>query len=162
MSKPSFYDLKAHTPTGNEYSFDQLRGKVVLIVNLASKCSTTPQYEGLQAVYDKYKDKGLEIIGFPSNQFNQEPGSDAEIAIFCQLNYGVTFPVMKKTDVNGDGANEVFKFLKSEKPGLFGIHSVKWNFEKFLIDKEGKVVSRYASTTKPESFDAEIARLLKA
>ncbi|CAE7148088.1 unnamed protein product [Rhizoctonia solani] len=157
----TFYDLKAATPRSEEYSFDQLKGKVVLIVNVASKCGFTPQYTGLEALHKKYKDRGLVILGFPCNQFrSQEPGTDEEIAEFCQVNHGVSFPLMKKSDVNGDNANEVYKYLKSQKSGLLGLTRIKWNFEKFLIDRQGKVVGRWASTTTPESLDSEIEKLL--
>ncbi|KAL5525669.1 GPX2 [Sanghuangporus baumii] len=156
-----FYSLKAERPNGQVYDFEQLKGKVVLIVNVASKCGFTPQYKGLEALYQKHKDKGFVILGFPCNQFGgQEPGSDAEIAQFCELNHGVTFPLMKKSDVNGDNSNEVYKWLKNEKPGILGLTRIKWNFEKFLIDRNGKVVHRWASTTSPESIDAEVQKLL--
>ncbi|KAF9647963.1 glutathione peroxidase [Thelephora ganbajun] len=156
-----FYNLKANLPGDKEYDFEQLKGKVVLVVNVASKCGFTPQYKGLQALHDKYKDKGLVILGFPCNQFaGQEPEDDASIATFCERNHGVTFPLMTKSDVNGDNTNEVYKYLKSQKSGLLGLTRIKWNFEKFLIDKEGKVVNRWASTTTPEAIDAEIASLL--
>lgn len=156
-----FYKLKAELPNGETYDFEQLKGKVVLIVNTASKCGFTPQYKGLEALYQKYKDQGLVILGFPCNQFGgQEPGTDADVASFCEKNFGVTFPLMKKSDVNGDNTNEVFKYLKSQKAGLLGLTRIKWNFEKFLVDKEGNVVHRWASTTSPESIDAEIAKLL--
>ncbi|KAL5504246.1 GPX2 [Sanghuangporus vaninii] len=156
-----FYSLKAELPNGQVYDFEQLKGKVVLIVNVASKCGFTPQYKGLEALYKKHKDKGFVILGFPCNQFGgQEPGSDAEIAQFCELNHGVTFPLMKKSDVNGDSTNEVYKWLKNEKSGILGLTRIKWNFEKFLIDRNGKVVHRWASTTSPESIDAEVQKLL--
>jgi len=154
----AFYALKAQTPTG-VFGFDALTGKVVLIVNVASRCGYTPHYKGLQALYDKYKTKGLEILGFPCNQFGrQEPGTDAEIASFCEVNYGVTFPLMQKSDVNGEQANEVFKYLKEQPAG--GSAPIKWNFEKFLIDREGKLLKRYPSTTKPEDIEPDIAALL--
>ncbi|KAI0734346.1 glutathione peroxidase [Irpex lacteus] len=156
-----FYKLKTELPNGQVFDFEQLRGKVVLIVNVASKCGFTPQYKGLQALYDKYKEKDFVILGFPCNQFGgQEPGTDDEIATFCERNHGVNFPLMKKSDVNGDHTNEVYKYLKDQKSGLLGLTRIKWNFEKFLIDKEGKVVHRWASTTSPEAIDAEIAKLV--
>jgi len=156
-----FYDLKAKLPGDKEYGFEQLKGKVVLIVNVASKCGFTPQYKGLQELYDKYKDKDFIILGFPCNQFGgQEPQGDTEIASFCERNHGVAFPLMAKSDVNGDNANEVYQYLKSQKSGLLGLTRIKWNFEKFLIDKEGKVVNRWASTTTPEAIDVKIAKLL--
>ncbi|OBZ72157.1 Glutathione peroxidase 2 [Grifola frondosa] len=157
----TFYDLKADLPGGTAYDFAQLKGKVVLIVNVASKCGFTPQYKGLEALYEKYKDRGFVILGFPCNQFGgQEPGNDTEISQFCERNHGVTFPLMKKSDVNGDNTNEVYKYLKNEKAGLLGLTRIKWNFEKFLVDKEGKVVHRWASTTTPENIDPEVAKLL--
>ncbi|CAE6440520.1 unnamed protein product [Rhizoctonia solani] len=157
----TFYDLKAATPRGEEYSFDQLKGNVVLVVNVASKCGFTPQYTGLEALYKKYKDRGLVILGFPCNQFaGQEPGTDEEIVEFCQINHGVSFPLMKKSDVNGDNANEVYKYLKNQKSGLLGLTRIKWNFEKFLIDRQGNVVGRWASTTAPESLASEIEKHL--
>jgi len=156
-----FHNLKAQLPGSKEYDFEQLKGKVVLVVNVASKCGFTPQYKGLQGLHDKYKDKGLVILGFPCNQFaGQEPEDDTGIATFCERNHGVTFPLMAKSDVNGDNSNEVYKYLKSQKSGLLGLTRIKWNFEKFLIDKEGKVVNRWASTTTPEAIDPEIAKLL--
>ncbi|KIM40521.1 hypothetical protein M413DRAFT_445966 [Hebeloma cylindrosporum] len=161
MSESGFYSLKAELPGGKEYNFADLKGKTVLIVNVASKCGFTPQYKGLQALYDKYKDQGLEILGFPCNQFGgQEPANDEGIAEFCTLNHGVSFPLMRKSDVNGDNTNEVYKWLKSEKSGLLGLTRIKWNFEKFLVDKNGNVVERWASTTTPQAIDAEIAKIL--
>ncbi|KAF9052481.1 glutathione peroxidase [Hymenopellis radicata] len=144
-----------------EYDFAQLKGKTVLVVNTASACGFTPQYKGLQALYDKYKDQGFIILGFPCNQFGgQEPKGDEDIAQFCTLNHGVSFPLMKKSEVNGDNTNEVYKWLKSQKAGILGLTRIKWNFEKFLIDKQGNVVHRWASTTTPESIDAEVAKIL--
>jgi glutathione peroxidase len=158
----SFYSLRANLPKGDQYDFEQLRGKVVLIVNVASQCGFTPQYKGLQALYDKYKGQGLEILGFPCNQFGgQEPGDDEAVNQFCTINHGVTFPLMKKSDVNGDNTNEVYRWLKNEKAGILGLTRVKWNFEKFLIDKNGDVAQRYASTTTPSAIDSEISKLLK-
>ncbi|KAG7089454.1 hypothetical protein E1B28_011139 [Marasmius oreades] len=160
MSQSGFYSLKATLPNNQTYDFADLKGKVVLIVNTASQCGFTPQYKGLQELHEKYKDKGLVVLGFPCNQFGgQEPLDDAGVAEFCTVNHGVTFPLMKKSDVNGDNTNEVFKWLKTEKSGILGLARVKWNFEKFLIDKEGKVVNRWASTTTPVAIDAEIAKL---
>ncbi|KDQ59318.1 hypothetical protein JAAARDRAFT_34052 [Jaapia argillacea MUCL 33604] len=157
----AFYNLKADLPGGKIYDFQELKGKVVLIANTASQCGFTPQYKGLQALHEKYKDQGLVVLGFPCNQFGgQEPGTDADISQFCELNHGVTFTLMKKSDVNGDNTNEVFKWLKNEKSGLLGMTRIKWNFEKFLVDKEGKVVGRWASTTSPSALDDEIKKLL--
>lgn len=155
-----------HPPeAGEEVNLEDYRGRVVLIVNTASKCGFTPQYEGLENLYKKLKPDhpGLEIIAFPCNQFsNQEPGTDDEIQNFCQVNYGVSFPVMKKVDVNGDGADPLWKWLTAEKPGVLGIKRVKWNFEKFLVGKDGKIAGRWASTTKPEALEQPILDALKA
>lgn len=159
-NKNSFYDFSATTVEGEEISMDAYKDKVVLIVNTASECGFTPQFEGLEKLHDMYADKGLVVLGFPCNQFgNQDPGSDAEIASFCQLNYGVSFQMFSKIDVNGDDAHPIYKFLKSEKGGLFG-SKIKWNFTKFLLDKNGKVVDRYASTTKPLNIEKDIKKLL--
>ena len=158
-----FYKLSPKDKKGEPFPFSQLEGKVVLIVNVASKCGFTPQYEELEALYKKYKDQGLVVLGFPCNQFgSQEPGSDEEIGQFCQLNYGVSFPVLKKVDVNGGNADPVYEYLKSQKSGLLGFRGIKWNFEKFLVDKKGVVQQRYSSLTKPSSLDSAIADLLKA
>ena len=157
----SFYDLECKDKKGESFKFDQLKGKVVLIVNVASKCGFTPQYKELEELYKKYQDKGFVILGFPWNQFGkQEPGSDEQITEFCQLNYGVTFPIMKKIDVNGSNADSVYNYLKSQKAGLLGFKGIKWNFEKFLVDSNGKVVQRFSSLTKPSSLDQEIQSLL--
>jgi glutathione peroxidase len=161
MSK--FYELAPADKEGKPFPFKDLEGKVVLIVNVASKCGFTPQYTELEEIYKKYKDEGLVIIGFPSNNFGrQEPGTDEEIQSFCKLNYGVTFPVLKKIEVNGSAADPVYNYLKSEKPGLLGFKAIKWNFEKFLVDKNGKVVERFSSLTKPKSLEPQIEALLKA
>ncbi|EGN91914.1 hypothetical protein SERLA73DRAFT_191833 [Serpula lacrymans var. lacrymans S7.3] len=163
MPTTTFYDLAAELPNGTTYDFDQLKGKVVLVVNTASQCGFTPQYKGLQSLYDKYKDQGFIILGFPCNQFGgQEPDDDASIAEFCTINHGVSFPLMKKADVNGDNTNAVFSWLKNQKSGLLGLSRIKWNFEKFLIDKKGNVVQRWASTTTPQGIDAEVAKQLAA
>ncbi|MFM9852802.1 MAG: glutathione peroxidase [Sphingomonadaceae bacterium] len=154
------HDFTVKKPDGSEQPLSDFAGKPILIVNTASKCGFTPQYEGLEKLHRDYGDK-VAIIGFPCNQFGgQEPGDAAEIANFCSLNYDVTFPVMAKVEVNGDGADPLFKHLKKAKPGLLGLESVKWNFTKFLIDKTGKVVSRHAPTEKPESLKSDIDRLL--
>lgn len=158
----SFYDLAPLDAKDQPYPFEQLKGKVVLIVNVASKCGFTPQYKELEELNKKYADKDLVILGFPCNQFGwQEPGNSEEIASFCTLNYGVTFPVLKKINVNGDDADPVYKFLKSHKSGLLGLSRVKWNFEKFLVDKNGNVVERHSSVTKPLSLVDKIDSLLK-
>lgn len=161
MSK--FYELAPKDKKGEPFSFKQLEGKVVLIVNVASKCGFTPQYKELEELYQKYQNKGFEIIGFPCNQFgHQEPGSDEEIGQFCQLNYGVTFPVLKKIDVNGSNQDLVYEFLKSQKAGMLGFRGIKWNFEKFLVNKKGEVYERYSSLTKPSSLEKTIEELLAA
>jgi len=156
-----FYSLNATKPDGTQFDFSELKGKTVLVVNVASECGFTKQYTGLQGLYDKYKDKGFMILGFPSIQFGgQEPGTDEQIAEFCVKNHGVTFPLMKKSDVNGDNTNEVYKYLKDQKSGLLGLSRIKWNFEKFLVNKEGDVVNRWASTTTPEAIDQEVAAII--
>lgn len=157
-----FYKLAPKDSKGEPYPFKDLEGKAVLIVNVASKCGFTPQYKELEELNKKYKDQGLVILGFPCNQFlNQEPGNQEEIASFCTLNYGVSFPIMQKVDVNGDKTDPVYKYLKKQKSGILGLTRVKWNFEKFLIDKKGNVVERYGSTTKPSSMASTIEKLLK-
>ncbi len=157
----SIYDYKVEK-VGNEIvSLEEYKGKVMLIVNTASKCGFTPQFEGLEKLYKEYKDSGLVILGFPCNQFaNQDPSSDEEIHSFCSLNYGVSFPMFKKIDVNGDNEDPLYTYLKSQKKGAFG-SKVKWNFTKFLVDKEGNVVKRYASNKKPESFEQDIKKYLE-
>lgn len=154
------YDFKALSSKGKEIDFAQFEGKVLLIVNTASKCGFTPQFAGLEALNQKYKDKGLVVIGFPCNQFaSQDPGSDSEIEGFCQLNYGVTFQIMKKIDVNGENAHPIFKYLKSQTKGLLG-SAIKWNLTKFLISKDGQTIERYAPTTKPEKMEKDIEAML--
>lgn len=143
-------------------SFAGKLGKVLLVVNTASKCGFTPQYEGLEALWRKYRDHGFEVIAFPCNQFgNQEPGGAEEIASFCEVNHGVSFPLMAKVDVNGTGAEPLFEWLKSEAPGIFGSKRIKWNFTKFLIGRDGKVVRRYAPTEKPAALERDIEALLQ-
>ena len=157
----SVHDFTVKKPDGSVQKLSDFAGGPILIVNTASKCGFTPQYKGLEALHRKYADKGLTILGFPCNQFGaQEPGDAEEIKSFCSLNYDVTFPLMAKVEVNGDGADPLFNHLKSEKPGLLGTKGIKWNFTKFLIDKSGKVVGRYAPTDKPESLEADIQMLL--
>ena len=156
----TIYDFKALNNKGTEVDFADFKGKVLLIVNTASKCGFTPQYDGLEALYKKYKDQGLVVIGFPCDQFaHQEPGTDAEIAEFCRLNHGVTFPLMSKIEVNGENAHPIYKYLKSAAKGTFG-DAIKWNFTKFLISRNGSKVERFAPTTKPEALDSKIAELL--
>jgi glutathione peroxidase len=160
MNKIKFYDLEASTLQERVVSMGDFRGKTVIVVNTASKCGLTPQFEGLEMLYQKYKDKGLVILGFPCNQFaNQEPGGAGDIAEFCQLNYGVTFPMFGKVDVNGDGAHPIFKYLKSELGGLFG-SKIKWNFTKFVIDKNGMPVKRFSPMTKPEKMETFLTKIL--
>ncbi|KJZ71446.1 Glutathione peroxidase [Hirsutella minnesotensis 3608] len=159
-SATSFYDFKPLDKGGKEVPLADYKGKVVLIVNTASQCGFTPQYAGLETLYNSIKKQHPEdfvILGFPCNQFgSQEPGTDDEIQNFCQVNYGVSFPIMQKVEVNGDKASPVFQWLKEEKPGLMGLKRVKWNFEKFLVGRDGKVKGRWASTTKPESLEQPI------
>ena len=178
----TIYDFKALTSKGKEIDFSEFKGKVLLIVNTASKCGFTPQFAGLEELYQKYKDKGLVIIGFPCNQFKeQDPGTDSEIEEFCQLNYGVTFQIMKKTDVNGPAAEPVFEYLKSQAPtedysGLKAkaTHAllkslstsvekdsdILWNFTKFLSSKDGQTIKRYAPTTAPKDFEKDVEAML--
>ncbi len=156
----TIYQLKANTLRGKEVDFEDYKGKVLLIVNTASKCGLTPQFEGLEELYKKYKNHGLEILGFPSNQFaNQEPGDADTIEQACMINYGVSFQVFEKIDVNGQNAHPVFKFLKKKLPGTLG-GRIKWNFTKFLIDAKGNPVKRFAPTTKPEKIESYIQTLL--
>jgi len=159
----SVHDFSATTIDGKPRKLADYKGKVLLVVNTASKCGFTPQYKGLEALYKKYKDKGLVVLGFPSNQFGaQEPGPESEIAEFCEMNFGVTFPLFSKVDVNGDAAHPLFKYLTSTKKGLLGSEGIKWNFTKFLVDKKGEVVERYAPTTKPEDLVKDIEKALAA
>jgi glutathione peroxidase len=156
----TIYNFTAKTITGEEKSLADYKGKVLLIVNVASKCGFTPQYKGLQELYETYKDQGFEILAFPCNQFlNQEPGTDEEIKEFCELNYGVTFPLFAKIDVNGPNAHPLYQYLTKEAPG-FLTGAIKWNFTKFLVDREGNVVKRFAPATKPVELKEEIEKLL--
>ncbi|ARB47544.1 glutathione peroxidase [Alloalcanivorax xenomutans] len=155
------YDYNAVTLDGEERSLADFKGKVLLIVNTASKCGFTPQYKGLQALYQRYKDRGLVVLGFPCNQFgHQEPGDEVEIGAFCEKNYGVDFPMFAKIDVNGSDAHPLYRYLKSEAPGLLGSEGIKWNFTKFLVDREGRVIRRYAPKDKPEALAADIEKQL--
>ncbi|MEI6397994.1 MAG: glutathione peroxidase [Pseudomonadota bacterium] len=161
MSGASVYGFQVRNIKGENVSLEQYRGKTLLIVNVASQCGFTPQYKGLEELYQKYSDRGLVILGFPCNQFGgQEPGTDAEIATFCETNFGVTFPMFGKIDVNGAGTAPVYKYLKSEAPGLLGTVVIKWNFTKFLVDKSGKVIKRYAPTDTPEAVGKDLEVVL--
>ena len=156
----SLYDLSAKLNNGTDKKLSDYNGKVLLIVNTASQCGFTPQYKGLQELYAKYKPQGFEVLGFPCDQFgHQEPGSDAEIANFCEKNYGVEFPLFSKVEVNGSNTHPVFEFLKSKKGGLLG-DTIKWNFTKFLVSKDGKVIDRYAPTTPPERIASDLEKEL--
>ena len=155
------FDFQATALDGKPVDLAQYRGKVLLIVNTASKCGFTPQYQGLESVYRELHGRGLEVLGFPCNQFgSQEPGSEEEIGAFCEKNYGVSFPMFAKVDVNGDAAHPLWKHLKAEAPGVLGTEGIKWNFTKFLIGRDGQVAKRYAPTTKPEEIADDIERLL--
>lgn len=155
------YQFTARSLSGEPISLEQYRGQVLLVVNTASECGFTPQYAGLQALHTQFSARGLSVLGFPCNQFgHQEPGSSDAIGAFCERNYGVTFPMFEKIEVNGDNAHPLFRYLKSEHPGLLGLEGIKWNFTKFLIDRTGRVVKRYAPTTKPEAIAGDIEALL--
>lgn len=157
------YDFQAKDIAGKDVALEAFRGKVVLIVNTASKCGFTPQFAGLEELHKQYAGKGLAVVGFPSNQFlSQDPGSDDQIAEFCQVNYGVSFPMMSKIDVNGPGAHPLYQWLAAEAPGLLGIKSIKWNFTKFLVGKDGKVIRRYAPSDKPADLGKDIEAALAA
>lgn len=156
----NLYDISVENSAGEKVSLSTYKGKVLLIVNTASKCGFTPQFQGLQGLYEKYGNEKFEILAFPCNQFaNQDPGTNEEIIQFCSLNYGVTFPVFKKIDVNGSGASPLYKFVKSEAKGIFG-ERIKWNFTKFLVDSEGNVLERFAPTVTPEKIEKKIVELL--
>ena len=157
----SIYDFTVKDIHGKDVKLDKYKGRALLIVNTASKCGFTPQYKGLEALYEKLSAKGLEILGFPCNQFGaQEPGTEAEIESFCEVNYGVTFPMFAKIDVNGKGADPLYQHLKEAKPGLLGSEAIKWNFTKFLVDRKGNVVERYAPNAEPASLAPDIEKLL--
>jgi glutathione peroxidase len=157
----SIYDFAVTTIDGQQTTLAEYREKVLLIVNVASKCGFTSQYDGLERLYSQYRDQGLVILGFPCNQFgNQEPGTEAEIMDFCRLNYGVSFPLFAKIAVNGPDTHPLFTFLKNARPGFLGSTAIKWNFTKFLVDRTGQVTARLASATPPESIAEEIRRLL--
>lgn len=159
----NLYDFSAHDLSGRARKLKDYRGKVLLVVNTASRCGLTPQYKGLEALYQQYKDQGLVILGFPCNQFGaQEPGSESEISEFCEINYGVSFPMFGKIDVNGDDAHPLWKWMKSSAPGFLGSEAIKWNFTKFLIDREGQVIERFAPTAEPDSLKPAIESALAA
>ncbi|WP_291379047.1 glutathione peroxidase [Demequina sp.] len=159
---PSLADFTATTLDGRDHSLSEFDGQVVLVVNTASKCGFTPQFAGLQDLYEQFSDQGFSVLGFPCNQFGaQEPGDDAQIGDFCQANYGVTFPMFAKVDVNGRGAHPLFVWLKSQAGGFFG-SSIKWNFTKYLVDRDGRVIARYGSRTEPRDLAPDIAKALNA
>ena len=157
----SIYDFSAKTIDGKQQKLDAYRGKTLLVVNVASKCGFTPQYEGLEALYRKFSGQGLVVLGFPCDQFgHQEPGDEAEIKNFCSLNYDVSFPMFAKIDVNGSDTHPLYKYLKHEAKGLLGSEAIKWNFTKFLVGKDGEVVKRYAPTDTPQGIEKEVAAAL--
>ena len=157
----TLYDFHPQLADGSEFDLGQVQGKVLLIVNTASKCGFTPQYNGLEAIHRQFKARGLEVMAFPCNQFGaQEPGNAEEIGAFCEKNYGVSFPLFAKIDVNGDQAAPLFKYLKKEAPGLLGSKAIKWNFTKFLVGRDGRVIKRYAPQTRPEEMISDIETLL--
>ena len=157
----SLFDISATTIDGRAQRLADYRGQVLLVVNVASQCGFTPQYAGLEGLYQKYKDRGFSVLGFPCDQFgHQEPGSEAQIAEFCSTNYKVTFPLFAKIDVNGPGAHPLYRFLKGELPGVLGTEAIKWNFTKFLVDRQGRIVKRFAPTTTPDKIAVDIEPLL--
>ena len=159
--KESIYDYKVKDIDGNEVVMSEFKDKVLMIVNVASKCGFTPQYEGLQKLYDAYKDQGLVVLGFPCNQFGaQEQGGEAEIKDFCEINFSISFPMFAKIDVNGDNADPLFLFLQNAKKGFMDTGPIKWNFSKFVVDKEGNVVGRYGSLDDPAALEDDIKKLL--
>ena len=155
------YGIKVQSIKGDETALESYRGKAMLIVNTASKCGFTSQFKGLESLYEKYHDQGLEVLGFPCNQFlKQDPGSESEISEFCSLNYGVTFPMFSKIEVNGANTHPLYQHLKTEAKGLLGSEKIKWNFTKFLVDKDGKVLKRYAPNLEPKEITADIEKIL--
>ncbi|MDD5325939.1 MAG: glutathione peroxidase [Polaromonas sp.] len=163
MSTSSVYDFEARQINGKDIALSEFKGKVMLIVNTASQCGFTPQFGGLEALHETYASKGLVVLGFPCNQFGaQDPGSNDDIAGFCQVNYGVSFPMMGKIDVNGPAAHPLYKWLSSEAPGLLGSKAIKWNFTKFLVGKNGRVIKRYAPTDKPADLAKDVEAALAA
>ena len=161
FASSSIYDIKVKTIDSEDITLSKYKGKVMLVVNVASQCGYTYQYEGLQALHNKYKDEGLAILGFPCNQFlSQEPGTEEEIKEFCSLNFDVQFDMFSKINVNGDDAHPLYKYLKAELPGVLGTKFIKWNFTKFLIDRQGNVIQRYAPSTEPSQIENDILKLL--
>ncbi len=161
MAAASIYDFEARHIDGKSVSLADYRGKTLLIVNVASQCGFTPQYQGLEAMYRRLKDRGFEVLGFPCDQFgHQEPGDENEIRNFCSLTYDVSFPMFAKIKVNGDDAHPLYRYLKQAQPGLLGSEGIKWNFTKFLVDRDGKVLRRYGSIDKPEAIEKDVAKLL--
>lgn len=159
----SIYDFEAKNIDGQTQTLDAFKGKALLIVNVASKCGFTPQYQGLEQMYRKFKDRGLEILGFPCDQFgHQEPGDEAEIKQFCTLKYEVSFPMFAKIDVNGEQTHPLYRYLKRTKPGILGTERIKWNFTKFLVDKNGSVTRRYAPADQPAAIEQDVEKLLAA
>lgn len=157
----TIYDFSVTDISGQQVSLADYQGKIILIVNTASKCGFTPQYKGLQELYDKYTEQGFVILGFPCNQFsNQEPGDEKQISEFCELNYGVSFPLFAKVDINGKNAEPLFTYLKNQAPGFLGTRNIKWNFTKFLIGRDGRVIKRYAPTDTPKSIEKDIVKAL--
>jgi len=162
MAEKNLYSFQVKTPNNENLPLEKYRGQVILVVNVASKCGFTPQYEGLEELYEKYQSQGFTILGFPCNQFGaQEPGNDEEIQSFCKLTYDVTFPVMAKVDVNGDKADPLYNWLKESAPGILGTEAIKWNFTKFLIGRNGEVIKRYAPNTEPKEIVTDIEKALK-
>jgi len=163
MAATSIHDFEASSIEGRPAQFSSQKGKVLLVVNTASACGFTPQFAGLEKLWEDYRDKGLVVVGFPSNQFGgQDPGSNGEIASFCQLNYGVSFPMMAKVDVNGDAAHPLWKWLTAQAPGILGTQAVKWNFTKFLVGRDGQVLKRFGPNDAPESLRSDIEAALAA
>ncbi|MBM4186688.1 MAG: glutathione peroxidase [Gemmatimonadetes bacterium] len=156
------HDFTATASDGRERSLAEFRGQTLLIVNVASQCGFTPQYKGLEALHRRLGPRGFAVLGFPSDQFGQEPGTEAQIMAFCGKTYDVTFPMFAKIEVNGDGAHPLFRFLKAARPGVLGTEAIKWNFTKFLVDKEGQVVARFGSRATPEAIEPDIVALLDA
>ena len=162
-SSSTVYDFSAPSLSGKPADLAAVKGKVLLIVNTASQCGFTPQYKGLQALYEKYREQGFEVLGFPCNQFGaQEPGEADDIAKFCDMTYGVTFPMFGKVDVNGADAHPLFTYLKNKAPGILGTKDIKWNFTKFLVGRDGTVIDRYAPTTRPDAIGGDIEKALAA